>query len=64
LDKAKTAAEEKAREAADRAASSLARAAIITFFALLTGLIITVCGGICGAKRTYYHTAHGVVVRS
>ena len=62
LEKAKVAAAEKARDIAAKEARNLACAATISFFAFLTGLILTVCGGICGAKRTYHHTAHGVLV--
>ena len=39
----------------------LAKASAITFFALLAGLIVTVCGGICGAKRTYRHTTVSIL---
>jgi hypothetical protein len=59
LDHAKKVADQKAREAAEKAAEKLAKAATITFFALLAGLIVTVCGGICGARRTYRHTTVG-----
>ena len=51
LDNIKTAAEQKAREAAGRAASDLSRAAIWSFFALLIGLLVTTHGSTCGAKR-------------
>jgi hypothetical protein len=61
LDQAKAKADEKARVAADQAASQLAKVATIGFFAFLLGLIATVLGSICGAKKTYYHTARGVI---
>ena len=51
FDKIKTAAEQKAREVADRAARDLSRAAIWSFFALLIGLLVTTHGSTCGAKR-------------
>ena len=51
LDSLKKTAEEKAREAADRAAQDLSRAAIWSFFALLTGLLVTTHGSTCGVTR-------------
>lgn len=61
LASAKAIAEQKARVAADNAAKDLACSATVTFFAFLIGLIVTVCGGICGAKRTFRHTTFGMV---
>ncbi len=58
LASAKAIAEQKARVAADNAAKDLACSATVTFFAFL---IVTVCGGICGAKRTFRHTTFGMV---
>lgn len=55
LDNLKQRAEEKAREAADRAASNLSGAAIWSFFALLIGLLVTSFGGSCGAKYALRH---------
>ncbi len=52
LDHAKTAAEQKARAAADEAARNLAVAATWAFFGLLLGLLVTAVGGICGAHAT------------
>jgi hypothetical protein len=45
----KTAAEQKAREAADQAADALSSAGIWSFFALLIGLIVSGGGGVLGA---------------
>jgi hypothetical protein len=50
LDRIKAAAEQKAREAADKAASNLACAAIWSFFAQLIGLMIAALAGRCGAR--------------
>ena len=49
LDKAKTAAEQKAKEAADQAAHDLSIAGTWTFFGLLLGLIASAAGGVLGA---------------
>jgi hypothetical protein len=49
LDHAKTVAEQKAREAADRAAHDLSVAGTWTFFGLLLGLIVSAGGGVLGA---------------
>jgi hypothetical protein len=57
LERIRAAAEKKAREAADRAASSLARAGIWTFFALLVGLAVSVWGGSFGAKFALKHAS-------
>lgn len=48
-------ADEKARIAADRAASNLSCAAIWSFFVLLIGLLVTAFGGSCGAKYALRH---------
>jgi hypothetical protein len=61
LDQAKAMADQKAREAAEKAAARLSCAATISFFVLLIGLIVTVCGGIYGAKKTCHHTTLGFV---
>lgn len=50
LDNLKAMAEQKAREAADKAASYLSCAAMWSFFALLVGLLITALAGKCGAR--------------
>ena len=50
LDSLKAMAEQKAREAADRAAHNLSCAAIWSFFALLIGLLAASLGGSCGAR--------------
>lgn len=55
LEDAKTKAEKKAKEAAERAASNLSHAAIWSFFALLVGLLVTALSGSCGAKRALLH---------
>lgn len=55
LARIKEAAELKAREAADKAASNLARAAIWSFFALLIGLLTTALAGRCGAHCAVRH---------
>ena len=60
FDQAKATADQKARQAADEAAHHLAKAATISFFAFLVGLIVTVLGGISGAKKTYRHTTLGM----
>jgi hypothetical protein len=57
LDKSKAMADQKAREIAEKASKDLACAATVSFFALIIGLIVTICGGICGGKYTYRHTA-------
>ena len=51
LDNAKAAAEQKSREAADRAAGHLSCAAIWSFFALLIGLLVSSLGGSFGARH-------------
>src|ERR1700744_3771508 len=51
LSKAKTMAEDKARQAADRAAHNLAIAGAWTFFGLLLGLIVSAGGGVLGADH-------------
>ena len=62
LDRMKAVADQKAREAADRAAGHLSCAAIWSFFALLAGLLVSAMGGSCGASRAVLHagfkTAH------
>jgi hypothetical protein len=55
LDRLKAAAEEKARETADRAAHNLSCAAIWSFFALLIGLLVTALSGRCGAMCGVRH---------
>ena len=55
LDKAKAAAEEKAREAADQAAHTLAVTGTWTFFGLLLGLIVSAGGGVLGADYAVRH---------
>jgi polyhydroxyalkanoate synthesis regulator phasin len=50
LDNLKAMAEQKAREAADKAASNLSCAAMWSFFALLIGLLVTALAGRCGAR--------------
>jgi hypothetical protein len=60
LDKARATADQKAREAAEKASKDLAFAATVSFFAFSIGLIVTICGGIYGAKHTYRHTALGI----
>lgn len=50
LARLKDAAEQKARAAADTAASHLSSAATWTFFALLIGLLVTALAGRCGAR--------------
>jgi hypothetical protein len=50
LDHARTVAEQKARDTADRAAHSLSHAAGTTFFALLIGLVVSAVGGSVGAR--------------
>jgi hypothetical protein len=49
LDHAKSIAEQKAKEAADRAAHDLSVAGAWTFFGLLLGLIVSAGGGVLGA---------------
>ena len=49
LDHARTAAEQKARAAADEGARNLSVAATWAFFGLLAGLLVTALGGVCGA---------------
>lgn len=49
LDNLKLMAEQKAKEAADKAASNLSCAAMWSFFALLIGLLVTALAGRCGA---------------
>jgi biopolymer transport protein ExbB/TolQ len=60
LEKAKAVADQKAREAAERARKDLSCAATVSFFAFIIGLVATVIGGICGAKKTYRHTTWGI----
>lgn len=55
LDRIKAEAEQKARAAADQAASNLSCAAIWSFFALLIGLLITALAGRCGASCAVRH---------
>jgi hypothetical protein len=55
LDKAKAAAEQKAREIADQTARNLASAGIWSFFALLLGLGVAALGGKCGAHHALRH---------
>ncbi len=55
LDSAKAAAEQKATEAADRAAALGSHAAIWAFFGLLLGLLVTSLGGSYGASRALLH---------
>lgn len=55
LDNLKTAAKQKARETADRAARNLSCAAIWSFFALLFGLLAAAFGGRCGARCALRH---------
>ncbi len=55
LERMKVAADQKARELADRAASSVSTAALWSFFALLGGLLASSLGGSCGAKRALLH---------
>jgi hypothetical protein len=52
LEHAKTMAEQKARAAADEAARRVSAAATWVFFALLSGLVVTAVGGVCGAHAT------------
>jgi hypothetical protein len=64
LDNLKKLAEEKAREAADRAASNLSCAALWSFFVLLIGLLVTAFGGSCGAKYALRHAdSQGVTIK-
>lgn len=51
LEKAKIEMEQKARQAADKAASNLSCAAIWSFFALLSGLLVTALSASWGARR-------------
>ena len=51
LDRMKVAAEQHAREIADKAASNLSGAAIWSFFVLLAGLLVSSLGGSLGASR-------------
>jgi len=55
LDTLKARAEQKAREAADRAAHHVACAAIWSFFALLAGLMAAAFGARCGARQALRH---------
>ncbi len=55
LARMKVEADKKARELADRAASSASTAALWSFFALLAGLLAASLGGSCGAKRALMH---------
>jgi len=64
LDNLKATAEQKAREAADRAASNLSSAAIWSFFVLLIGLLVTAFAGRIAATFALRHAdAQKVVVR-
>jgi hypothetical protein len=51
LDNLKTAAEQKAKEAADQAASNLSSAAIWSFAGLLIGLLVSAGGGVLGGDH-------------
>ncbi len=51
LDEAKASAEQKAQEAAERAAHNLSCAAIWSFFGLAAGLGLAAMSGSCGARR-------------
>ena len=51
LDKAKTIAEQKAKEAADQAAHDISIAGTWSFFGLLLGLIVSAGGGVLGADH-------------
>ena len=51
LDNSLAQADQKAREAADRAAGNLSCAAICSFFALLIGLLVSALGGSFGARH-------------
>jgi hypothetical protein len=51
LESDKAIAQQKARQAADRAASNLSCAAIWSFFALLLGLLVAALSASCGARR-------------
>lgn len=55
IEKAKAAAEQKAREIADQAAHNLSCAAAWSFFALLIGLLVAALGGSCGGKCAVRH---------
>jgi hypothetical protein len=55
LDRIKTAAEQKARDIADRASRNLSRAATCSFFALLLGLVAAAFAGRCGAECALRH---------
>lgn len=55
LDRTKAAAEEKAKVAADQAASNLSTAAMWAFFALLIGLAVTSLAGRFGAQQALLH---------
>jgi len=52
LEQAKTAAEQKARTAAQAVAHDVSTASTWLFVALLLGLIVTALGGVCGAHAT------------
>ena len=64
LESTKTAAEQKATEAADRAAAHVSHAAIWAFFALLMGLMVTSLSGSYGARRAMLHRDIDVMVGS
>jgi len=51
----KEAAEQKAREVVDKAASNVSHAAICAFFALLVGLLLTAFSAGCGARCAVKH---------
>ena len=51
LDNLKTTAEQKAKEAADEAASNLSSAAIWSFSGLLIGLLVSAGGGVLGGDH-------------
>ena len=55
LEKIKSAAEQKARDTADRASRNLSRAATCSFFALLLGLVAAAFSGRCGAECALRH---------
>jgi hypothetical protein len=62
LDNLKATAEQKAREAADRAAHNLSCAAIWSFFVLLIGLLVTALAGRCAATCALRHAEATTVV--
>lgn len=58
FEEAKTAAAAKAREAADKAAEGMARAALWTFIGFVLGAAAAAWGGLIGARWEYRHAAH------